>query len=254
MTATATESAGATKLERLEEQQRRLFEREQELLLFLRDSPDREAEARAAWFAERPTKLPDATSPAGKEAAKAQKARSELDSISKNLAALAALIEAERAAQRELLTRRLDRDAERYRDAERDAIRKAGETFARFADDFDTYRTAAEALNSWRESAAAEAGIQGLDLDDWRMSQGRHSVEPVPVDLPSFLAMFVDVCLDVFGDGYRTDAGRAWDSGRELVGLTPDLRHLAHEVADVQRVERRSSAGPHLTAGGGWGG
>ncbi len=253
-TTETTETTGTTKLERLEGQQQRLFEREQELLLFLRDSPDREAEARAAWFAEHPTKLPDATSPAGKEAAKAAKAKTELDTIAKNLSALAALLEAERAKQREFLTRRIGKQAEEFRDAERDAVRRAAETFTKLAEDFAAYRTAAEALNSWREAAAAEAGLAGTDLEDWRTSEGRHAVEPIPVDLISFVQMFLDVCLDVFGYGHRTDISRSWDSGRELTRLTPDLRHLAHEVVDVQRVERRTSMKPHLTAGGGWGG
>ncbi len=254
MTATATESTGTTKLERLEEQERTLREREQELLSFLRDSPEREAQFRAEWFAEHPTKLPDALAPAAKESAKAAKARTELDTIAKNLSAVAALLEAERAKQREFLTKRISKQADEFRDAEREAIRKAGETFAQFAQDFDTYRVAAEALNAWRESAAAEAGLAGADLDDWRTSQGQHAVVPVPGDLPAFVQMFLDVCLDIFGDGYRTDTGRSWDSGRALVNLTPDLRHLAHQMVDVQRVERRTSTKPYLTAGAGWGG
>jgi hypothetical protein len=239
VTTATTELPGLSKLARLEEQQHRLADRQQELLVFLRDSPEREAQLRAEWFQDHPTRLPDALSPAGKEAERAQKSQRELDQVEKNLSAIARLLEVERAKQRELLTRRISAQAERYRQAEREAIRKAGVTFAELVDDFLAYKAAAETLNAWREGAAAEAGLQGDTLEDWRNDGGRQAIVPVPADLDAFAEMLLDVCLDAGGNGLRTDSSRNWDEFAELVPLTPDLREHAHTVVDVLRVQRR---------------
>jgi hypothetical protein len=239
VTTVTTESPGRSKLDRLEAQQHRLADRQQELLVYLRDSPEREAQLRAEWFEQHPTRLPDAVSAPGKEAERAQKAQRELDQVEKNLSALAGLLEVERAKQRELVTRRISAQAERYRQAERYAIRKAGETFAQLLEDFLAYKTAAETLNAWREGAAAEAGLQGDTLEGWRNDGGRHAIVPVPADVDAFVEMLLDVSLDAGGNGLRTDSSRRWDDFNELVPLTPDLREHAHAVVDVLRVQRR---------------
>jgi hypothetical protein len=252
VTTATTEIPGLSKLQRLEQQQQRLAERQQELLVYVRDSPEREAQLRAQWFEQHPTRLPDAVSPPGKEAERAHKAERELDQVSKNLSALAGLLEVERGKQRELLTRRISAQAERFRQAEREGVRKAGTTFAQMVEDFLAYKAAVEALNAWREGAAAEAGLQGDALEEWRNDGGRHAIVPVPADLDAFVEMLLDVCLDAGGNGLRTDSSRNWDDFAELVPITPDLREHAHVVVDVLRVQRR-----HATREGvlrGWNG
>jgi hypothetical protein len=245
VTTATTEIPGRSKLERLEEQQRRLAEREHELAGILAESPAREDEFRLEHFARHPGSLPDANSAPVRERRRREKAARELEATRENLRAVAQLVEEERAKRRGEMLRRLGRDADAAREKQTDALRVAGEAFRIFALAFRDYQLEVERWEQEREAAAA--GLLGGDeLAAWRddPAGGAHLIQPIPVTLEATFELCLEACLDPHLSGWR-DPGpgsvRLDDAG-QAVRLLPDLRSLAIRPTITLRAPRRHAS------------
>jgi len=230
-----------TKLAQYEAQLAEFAERERGLVEWLAGSPAREAAGRREAILTK-AKL-GAVSPVERERQQRRKKEAELESVRLNAAAVAALLDEERVADRVHALAGINGRVAELQDAVRDELRSFGEQFKELHETWLAICDAVQELDAYRMYGPGVAVTLGVEHERWVDTQARIPLHPLCGDFPMLLTETWELAADERGVGWREGKGRGRDDFGELVRLLPDLRGKTRRVSLVRNAYTRYSEG-----------